>query len=142
GRATARAFAELGSSIGLVARGRDGLEAARRDVEARGGRGLVLPVDVSDAAAVESAAATVEEGAELIDAKAEPEVRDAGLIAAAQKVEHYEIAGYGCLSTWADQLSLGEVKRLLGETLEEEKQADHLLNQIAESQINAQSASR
>ena len=60
GRA-ARAFAELGSSIGLVARGRDGLEAARRDVEARGGRGLVLPVDVSDAAAVESAAATVEQ---------------------------------------------------------------------------------
>lgn len=84
----------------------------------------------------------VEEGEELIGAKAEPEVRDAGLIAAAQKVEHYEIAGYGCLFTWADQLSLGEVKRLLGETLEEEKQADHLLNQIAEQQINAQSASR
>ena len=84
----------------------------------------------------------VEEGAELIGAKAEPEVRDAGLIAAAQKVEHYEIAGYGCLATWADQLSMGEVKRLLGETLEEEKQADHLLNQIAKQQINAQSASR
>ncbi len=61
GRATAQAFAELGSSIGLVARGRDGLEAARRDVEARGGRGLVLPVDVSDAAAVESAATTLEQ---------------------------------------------------------------------------------
>jgi len=61
GRATAQAFAELGSSIGLAARGRDGLEAARRDVEARGGRGLVLPVDVSDAAAVESAAATLEQ---------------------------------------------------------------------------------
>ena len=45
-----RAFAELGSSIGLLARGRDGLEAARRDVEALGGRGLVLPMDVSDAA--------------------------------------------------------------------------------------------
>ena len=78
----------------------------------------------------------------MIGAKAEPEVRDAGLIAAAQKVEHYEIAGYGCLSTWADQLSLGEVKGLLGETLEEEKQADQLLNQIAESQVNIQSASR
>src|SRR5208337_1703070 len=84
----------------------------------------------------------VEEGEEIIGAKAEPEVRDAGLIAAAQKVEHYEIVGYGCLATWADQLSMGEVKRLLGETLEEEKQADHLLNQIAEQQINAQSASR
>ena len=84
----------------------------------------------------------VEEGEELIGAKAEPEVRDAGLIAAAQKVEHYEIAGYGSLSAWADQLSLGEVKRLLGKTLEEEKQADQLLNQIAESQVNAQSVSR
>src|SRR5271166_5593858 len=67
GRATAQAFAELGSSIGLVARGRDGLEAARRDVEARGGRGLVLPVDVSDAAAVESAAATLEQTLGPID---------------------------------------------------------------------------
>ncbi len=84
----------------------------------------------------------VEEGKELMDAKAEPEVRDAGLIAAAQKVEHYEIAGYGCLSTWAEHLSLGEVKRLLGETLEEEKQADQLLNQIAEKHVNVQSAAR
>ncbi len=61
GRATARAFAELGSSIGLVARGRDGLEAARHDIESQGGRGLVLPADVSDAEAVEAAAATVEQ---------------------------------------------------------------------------------
>ncbi len=68
----------------------------------------------------------------MIEAKAEPEVRDAGLIAAAQKVEHYEIAGYGCLSTWAEQLSLDEVKRLLAQTLREEKQTDQLLNQIAE----------
>ena len=74
----------------------------------------------------------VEEGEEIIDAKAEPEVRDAGLIAAAQKVEHYEIAGYGCLSTWAEQLSLDEVKRLFAQTLQEEKQTDELLNQIAE----------
>jgi len=74
----------------------------------------------------------VEEGEEMIEAKAEPEVRDAGLIAAAQKVEHYEIAGYGCLSTWAEQLSLDEVKRLIAQTLREEKQTDQLLNQIAE----------
>jgi ferritin-like metal-binding protein YciE len=84
----------------------------------------------------------VEEGSELIGAKAEPEVRDAGLIAAAQKVEHYEIAGYGCLSAWADQLSLGEVRRVLEETLQEEKQADQLLNEIAERHINARSASK
>jgi ferritin-like metal-binding protein YciE len=77
-----------------------------------------------------------EEGEEMIDAKAEPEVRDAGLIAAAQKVEHYEIAGYGCLSTWAEQLSMPEVKRVLDETLQEEKRADQLLNQIAERGVN------
>ena len=55
GRAVAQAFAEQGASIGLLARGRDGLEGAKRDVEARGGRGLVLPTDVSDADAVEAA---------------------------------------------------------------------------------------
>jgi ferritin-like metal-binding protein YciE len=79
---------------------------------------------------------------EIIDAKAEPEVRDASLIATAQKVEHYEIAGYGTLSTWANQLSLSEVKRLLGQTLQEEKQADQLLTNLAERQVNLQSASR
>jgi ferritin-like metal-binding protein YciE len=84
----------------------------------------------------------IEEGEDIIGAKAEPEVRDAGLIAAAQKVEHYEIAAYGTLSTWADQLSLGEVKRLLGQSLQEEKQSDQLLTNLAERQVNLQSASR
>ncbi len=60
GRATAQAFAELGSSIGLIARGHDGLQAAQRDVEARGGRGLVLQADVSDAGAVDAAASAIE----------------------------------------------------------------------------------
>src|ERR687886_733354 len=60
GRATARAFAREGAYIGLLARGRDGLEGARRDVEESGGRALVLPTDVSDADAVERAAETVE----------------------------------------------------------------------------------
>jgi NAD(P)-dependent dehydrogenase (short-subunit alcohol dehydrogenase family) len=60
GRTVARAFAEQGASIGLLARGRDGLEGARRDVEARGGRALVLPTDVADAEAVEAAAEAVE----------------------------------------------------------------------------------
>jgi NAD(P)-dependent dehydrogenase (short-subunit alcohol dehydrogenase family) len=60
GRATVRAFAERGDSIGLIARGVDGLEAARREVEELGGRALVLPLDVSDADKVEEAAASVE----------------------------------------------------------------------------------
>jgi NAD(P)-dependent dehydrogenase (short-subunit alcohol dehydrogenase family) len=61
GRATAQAFARQGARIGLLARGHDGLEGARRDVEAAGGQALVLPSDVADAGQVEAAAAAVEE---------------------------------------------------------------------------------
>lgn len=67
GRATARAFAQQGAHIGLLARGRDGLEGARRDVEAAGGKALVVPVDVADAAQVEAAAAQVEDAFGPID---------------------------------------------------------------------------
>jgi NAD(P)-dependent dehydrogenase (short-subunit alcohol dehydrogenase family) len=67
GRACAREFARLGAPIGLIARGVDGLEAARREVEELGGRALVLPLDVADAEAVEAAAATVEEQLGPID---------------------------------------------------------------------------
>ncbi|MDP9359085.1 MAG: SDR family oxidoreductase [Chloroflexota bacterium] len=67
GRATVRAFAEQGARIGLIARGLDGLEAARQEVEAAGGRAMVLPADVADAAAIEAAAAAVEENFGPID---------------------------------------------------------------------------
>jgi NAD(P)-dependent dehydrogenase (short-subunit alcohol dehydrogenase family) len=67
GRATAQAFAKRGAQIGLLARGRDGLEAARREVEALGGKALVLPADVADAEQVEAAAARVEEELGPID---------------------------------------------------------------------------
>jgi NAD(P)-dependent dehydrogenase (short-subunit alcohol dehydrogenase family) len=67
GRATARAFAARGAHIGLLARGRDGLEGARRDVEAAGGRALVLPTDVADAGQVEAAADAVENAFGPID---------------------------------------------------------------------------
>ena len=60
GRATVREFAKHGASIGLIARGTDGLEGARREVEKAGGRALVLPIDVADAAQVENAAERVE----------------------------------------------------------------------------------
>src|SRR6185369_8544970 len=61
GRATARAWGRRGARIGLIARGRDGLEAAKREIEAFGGEALVLPLDVSDHDAVERAASEVEE---------------------------------------------------------------------------------
>ena len=63
---------------------------------------------------------------------------DAALICAAQKVEHYEIASYGTICTWADLLGLDEVSELLKETLDEEKTADETLSEIAESEINAE----
>jgi ferritin-like metal-binding protein YciE len=58
-------------------------------------------------------------------------VRDAGLIASAQKVEHYEIASYGCARDWAEQLGLSEHATILQQTLEEEKHADKLLTEIS-----------
>jgi NAD(P)-dependent dehydrogenase (short-subunit alcohol dehydrogenase family) len=67
GRATAKAFASRGASVGLIARGREGLEGARRDVEAAGGRAIVVPADVADAGAVEDAAAKVEDAFGPID---------------------------------------------------------------------------
>ena len=72
------------------------------------------------------------EGKELME-ESEPSVKDAALIAAAQKVEHYEIASYGCLRTWADLLELDEASTLLQETLDEEKETDERLTDIAAS---------
>lgn len=82
----------------------------------------------------------VKEGQEIIDADAPDDVRDAGLIAAAQRVEHYEIAGYGTVRTFAERLGRSDDARLLGETLSEEKDADGLLNRIAESVVNPDAA--
>jgi len=85
----------------------------------------------------------VAEGAEMIDEKANPSVKDAGLIAAAQRVEHYEIAAYGTARTYATQLGEREAADLLEHTLREEKQTDEKLTQVAMNVVNpkAQSAS-
>ncbi len=81
----------------------------------------------------------VAEGQELIAEEADPAVKDAGLIAAAQKVEHYEIAGYGCVRTWARQLGHEEAADLLQQTLDEEEETDQKLTELAE-QINVEAA--
>jgi ferritin-like metal-binding protein YciE len=78
----------------------------------------------------------VEEGNELLQEDVEPDVLDAGLIAAAQKVEHYEIAGYGTARAWAQRLGYDKAARLLQETLEEESMANEKLNKIAETHVN------
>jgi ferritin-like metal-binding protein YciE len=82
----------------------------------------------------------VEEGAEVIEEQAEPDVKDAALIAAAQKVEHYEIATYGTLVTWAKLLDHTKAATLLGQTLEEEKATDEKLSELAESFVNERAA--
>jgi ferritin-like metal-binding protein YciE len=75
----------------------------------------------------------LEEGKELMEEDAEPEVLDAGLIAAAQHVEHYEIAGYGCVRTYAELLGDKRAVELLQQTLDEEKGTDKKLTMIARS---------
>lgn len=79
----------------------------------------------------------VEEGAEWIQEDAEPDVMDAGLIAAAQRVEHYEMAGYGCVRTYAQLLGETKAASLLQKTLDEEGAADKKLTQLAK-RINVQ----
>ncbi len=78
----------------------------------------------------------VEEAQDLIKERPDPDVLDAGLISAAQHVEHYEIAGYGTVRTYAQQLGLQKQAELLQETLDEEGYADELLTELAESSIN------
>jgi|SRR5690348_8374892 len=83
----------------------------------------------------------VEEGSEIIkDDELEGEGKDIALIAAAQRVEHYEIAAYGCVRTYAEQLGLGEAASLLEETLEEEKMTDENLNKVSEALLRKVSA--
>ena len=78
----------------------------------------------------------LEEGKDVVDEDAEPHVKDAALIAAAQKVEHYEIASYGTAQAFAKLLGHETIAELLHQTLEEEKNADVKLTQLAETAIN------
>ncbi len=78
----------------------------------------------------------LKEGEELMKEDAAPAVLDAGLISAAQRVEHYEIAGYGTARTYAQELGNKEAAKLLQETLDEEGDTDHKLTKLAESSIN------
>jgi ferritin-like metal-binding protein YciE len=78
----------------------------------------------------------VKEGEEFIKAKGQPDVRDAGLIGAAQRVEHYEMAGYGTARTLAKRLGLHDIAEILQKTLEEERAADQKLTAVAESDVN------
>jgi ferritin-like metal-binding protein YciE len=84
----------------------------------------------------EGMAGLLEEGKKTMDEDALPSVMDAALIAAAQKVEHYEIASYGCVCTYAEMLGYDQVHDLLGQNLEEEETTDEKLSGLAENVIN------
>lgn len=79
----------------------------------------------------------IEEGEEILEEYKGTPALDAGLLAAAQAVEHYEITRYGTLRTWAQQLGLTEAVSLLGQTLEEESTTDEQLTRLAETAVNA-----
>lgn len=82
----------------------------------------------------------IEEAEEMISEVKDPDVLDAGLIAAAQKVEHYEIASYGTVCTYAKMLGNNAILKLLHQTLEEEKATDIKLTEIAEGLVNEKAA--
>jgi ferritin-like metal-binding protein YciE len=78
----------------------------------------------------------IEEGEDIMDDFEDSDALDAGLIAAGQAVEHYEISRYGTLRTWAQQLGMRDAAKLLDQTLAEEKKTDELLTQLAEARAN------
>jgi ferritin-like metal-binding protein YciE len=82
----------------------------------------------------------IEEGADLLAEEGEAMIKDAALIGAAQKVEHYEISGYGTARTLAELLGLNDAVELLQQTLDEEKETDEKLTKLALSEINADAA--
>ena len=82
----------------------------------------------------------LEEGEEIIDDYAGSQALDAGLLAGGQAVEHYEMARYGTLKTWAGQLGMKDVVALLDQTLQEEKKTDALLSKLAQANVNREAA--
>ena len=85
-------------------------------------------------------AGLLDEAQEMLKKEMDPALKDAAIIGAAQRVEHYEMAVYGTLRSFADHLGSGEVARLLERTLDEEKEADLQLTEIAHSVVNPQAA--
>lgn len=82
----------------------------------------------------------IEEGKEVMEDFADSEALDAGILAAAQAVEHYEITRYGSLKTWAAELGMNDAAKLLDQNLQEEKKTDKLLTQLAEARVNTKAA--
>ncbi len=84
----------------------------------------------------------LQEATEIIKQKGTPETLDAAIILAAQKIEHYEIASYGSAATWAEMMGRKDIKKLLGETLDEEEKTDKMLTELAKAGVNPKSVQK
>lgn len=130
-------MAEAASSPQLAQAFRDHLEETERQIE-RLERVFEIVGQAPKKKTCEAMKGLISEGEEIVQATGDPDVKDAGLIAAAQRVEHYEMAGYGTVRTFARRLGLTEAEELLQTTLDEEGAADHKLTAIAEASVNPQ----
>lgn len=128
-------MAEAASSDGLKQAFKSHLEETKRQIGRLEEIGDQLGVRLTGETC-EAAKGLIKEGQNLMKEGAADEVMDAALIGAAQRIEHYEMAGYGCARNYAKLLGHDEAARLLQTTLDEEKKADEKLNSIAEGKIN------
>ncbi|MEK6477967.1 ferritin-like domain-containing protein [Catalinimonas sp. 4WD22] len=128
-------MAEAASDPQLKQAFHDHLNETRAQRERLDEIGTMLGIDMKGEKC-EAMAGLIKEGEEIIKSKSTPEIRDAGLIGAAQRVEHYEIAGYGTANNFARQLGLTEVAEIISFIEKEEKMADDKLNRLAKESIN------
>lgn len=142
-----RQFAEAQPKMAAAAASEDLKDALEGHVEVTRGQierleqvAKLLGVDLQGKTC-EAAKGLVREGQDVVRQDGDPFVKDAAIIAAAQRIEHYEIAGYGTARALAKQLGNREAQRLLEETLAEERGADLLLTELAEGSINKEAAS-
>lgn len=132
-------MAEAASDPQLSLAFKNHLEETKRHVE-RLERVFAIMGEQPKRKSCEAMKGLISEGEELMKAKGSDDVRDAALICAAQRVEHYEMAGYGCLRTLAGRLGKSEARERLQQTLNEEGAADHKLTEIAEASVNVHAA--
>jgi ferritin-like metal-binding protein YciE len=130
-------MAEAADSPQLAQAFRDHLQETERQIE-RLERVFEIVGQKAKRKACEAMKGLVTEGNEVIAMSGNADVRDAALIAAAQRVEHYEMAGYGCVRTYARRLGYTEAEELLQATLDEEGATDHKLTALAETIVNPQ----
>ena len=130
-------MAEAASSPGLKQAFRQHFEQTKRQVSRLEQIFVDLGVPASRTTC-DAMKGLIKEGSEIISAVGSPQVKDAALISAAQRVEHYEVAGYGSARTFATHLGHTNVARLLQLTLDEEKETDTRLTELAEQSINVQ----